>query len=556
MSNSQQEVDLFIQSAPRVPNRWLADPSLRRALRRCLPEHLFELAAGEALRLGGRCGGELADLGFRAEASPPVHVAYDAWGQRVDLLNVDEAWLKLVKVGQEIGLVSLPYENPYGKYSRVVQAAFIQLFSASTATAACPLSMTDAAVTVLRMHDPTLAEDIVPHLLDRSKGWTSGQWMTEKEGGSDLSRSATVARSLGDGTWALTGTKWFTSATTADVALVLARPQSKEGEELGSRGLSLFLVKLRNEDGSWNGLKTRRLKDKLGTRALPTAEMDLVDTVGVPVGGLGRGVPKVAAMLNIARLWSAYSAVSSVGQALALARDFSRRREVQGLPLSEQPAHSTWMAELAATYEAMVVLSFRAAEVQGQAEDEPGFVHLARVLPPLAKLACARQGVEITSQLLESFGGAGYLEDTGVPQLLRDVQVQCIWEGTTTILALDILRALRSPEVADALLNDIECQLTREPHPLLEELSTRVRATVSELGDLIKAADPAQARRLAWGLARSYQSALLCASAAWAFRQDGDESQVTAAQIFASRPLLDPDWGTSTDQDKSLAFPS
>lgn len=539
-----------------MPNRWLVDPSLRRALRRCLPEHMYETAAEEVLRLGARCGGELADLGLKAEANPPVHTAYDAWGQRVDLLKIDDAWLKLVAVGQEIGLVSLPYEKTYGKYSRVVQAALIQIFGASTATAACPLSMTDAAATVLRLHDPMLGEDVVPRLLARAGGWTSGQWMTEKEGGSDLSRSATFASPLEDGTWALTGTKWFTSATTADVALVLARPRTKEGEESGSRGLSLFLVKLRNEDGSWNGLKIRRLKDKLGTRGLPTAEMDLVDTVGVPIGGLGRGVPKAAAMLNIARLWSAHSAVSSVGQALALARDFSRRREVLGRPLSDQPAHSIWMAELVSTYEAMVVLSFRAAEVQGFAEDDPDFVHLARVLPPLAKLACARQGVEITSQLLESFGGAGYLEDTGVPQLLRDVQVQCIWEGTTTILALDVLRALRAPEVVDALISDIESQLSREPHPLLVGLSNRIRATVPELCSLIKEGDPSQARRLAWGLARTYQSALLCASADWALRQEGDESQLTAAQIFASRPLLDLDWGVLSEQAKRLAFPS
>jgi alkylation response protein AidB-like acyl-CoA dehydrogenase len=541
------EVDPFVQDAPEVSNRWLADPALRRALRRALPAGLFATAAAEAETLAGRAAGELARLGRRAEANPPQHVAYDAWGNRIDALDVDEAWPALVAAGAEAGLVAVAYEDTYGPYARVVQAALIQLFSATTATASCPLAMTDAAATVLRLHDPALAEGVVPRLLARTDGWTSGQWMTEKEGGSDLGRSGTTARQRDDGVWQLTGTKWFTSATTAEVALALARP---EGAESGTRGLSVFLVHLRRPDGTWNGLRVRRLKHKLGTKALPTAEMDLVDTVAEPIGGLGRGIPKVAAMLNVARLWSTHGAVSATGQALALARDYARRREVLGTSLDEQPAHRAWIADLAATYEAMVALSFRAAEVHGQHEGGIGNPALARILPPLAKLACARQAVDVTSNLLESFGGAGYLEDTGIPQLLRDVHVQCIWEGTTTVLALDVVRALRDPDVGTALLADMETQLGDESGVAAD----RVRAVVPELRVLLK--DGTDARRLAWGLARAYQAALLCATATWARHTDGDTAPATAALLFTNRPLLDPAYEASDDDLTALAFPA
>ncbi|MEJ0047316.1 MAG: acyl-CoA dehydrogenase family protein [Rhodospirillales bacterium] len=158
--------------------------------------------------------------------------------------------------------------------------------------------------------------------------------MTEQQGGSDVGRTGTVARAASDGSFLLTGTKWFTSATSADMALALARP---EGAADGSAGLSLFLLELRRPDGSWNGIHVRRLKDKMGTKALPTAELDLDGTVATPVGGIGRGVAKIASLLNIARLWAALAGPGSVGHLLALARDYANKREVFGSRLHTPP---------------------------------------------------------------------------------------------------------------------------------------------------------------------------------------------------------------------------
>ncbi len=548
------ELDPFAQQPPRPANRWPRDAALRLAVRRLLSEAPgggVGLAdeADHWLDLVGLAGSqEMAPLAAAAEANPPRHRPYDAWGARVDLVEVDPAWTRLVARSQELGMVALPYERPFGAASRVVQAAALQLLDPVTATAMCPLSMTDACAALLLRYDPALADAWVPWLTARSGGWTAGQWMTEKEGGSDVGRTGTVATDagLGDGSYRLRGTKWFTSATTADVAVALARP---EGAEPASRGLSLFALSVRTPDGAWNGIRVRRLKDKLGTRALPTAELDLDGTLAVPVGGIGRGVPKVAAVLQVARLWAAQSGPGGTGHLLALARDFAAVRHVAGGRLADSALHRAWLAEIAASYEAMLQLSLRAAELVGVDEDSPerDVSPLARVVLPLTKMACSRQGFDAVSQLVESFGGAGYCEDSGIPQILRDVLVHCIWEGTGNVLALDVVRALRDPDVGKSLFAEIEEQLRRRPGPVAERAEAAVRAALPALTDMVAAAAPATARDLAWSLARTYQLALVVAHARWAVQVARDPRPAAAADLLAAHPLLAPGPGVVND---------
>jgi acyl-CoA dehydrogenase len=267
---------MFVQQAPRVGNRLTGDPALLGALRRLLSPDAWSLVRDELNGFASRVGGEFAALQQEAEAHPPRHVPFDAWGRRVDRVEVSPAWLELVRIGLENGLVAAPYERP-GPDGRVLQAALIQLFQPAAAMSTCPMAMSDGAARVLLAHDPELAARYVPQLTRRSEAWTSGQWMTETPGGSDISRTEVVARpagDAGDGRWTLQGTKRFTSAITSDIALVLARPEGSAG----TGDLSLFLVELRRPDGSWNGLEVRRLKDKMGTRALPTAELELWGT--------------------------------------------------------------------------------------------------------------------------------------------------------------------------------------------------------------------------------------------------------------------------------------
>lgn len=540
---------MYLQGPPQRRDRWQIDATLRDTLARILPPDVYAEAEPGFAALGARAP-ELSALAERAEANPPRLTTYDGWGARVDRIDVDPAWTRLVEIGQEAGVVAVPYEDRFGAHARVVQFGLLDLFNAISATADCPLSMTDAAARVLITEDPDLAATHVPRLTAREHAWTSGQWMTETAGGSDVGRTETVARDLGDGTFALTGVKWFTSATTADMALALARP---DGAEAGSRGLSLFLVRLRADDGTWNHIRVRKLKDKLGTKALPTAELELDGAIAVPVGGLGRGVPKIATMLNITRIHVASGSHAAMGEGLALARDYAERREAFGRPLRALPAHRAWMAQLAAIYEAGTALAFRAAELLGRIEHGGNDAELARIVFPLAKLALARQGVTVTSHLIESFGGAGYVEDTGLPRLLRDAHVQCIWEGTTSVIALDTLRALAKPGVAEAFTADVERAVRAGGD---DERLEGPRHAVRTALDALKTIEPGEdtARRIAWGMARTYEAALLCEHAAWSLANGRGARAATAAQVFTAEPLVGADPGAGPEALDELAF--
>lgn len=545
-------MDDFVQRAPALRNRFRTDITLRLTLERLLPDEVYLAAAPSLDRMGVRASTEMPPLADLAERNEPVHVPYDAWGRRIDDVQVDASWRRLVQIGQEEGLVALPYEAPYGEHTRIVQAGLVNLYDPVSAVADCPLVMTDGAARLLLQHDAALAQRYVPRLTSRRDAWTSGQWMTEKEGGSDVGRSSTMARQQPDGRWTLHGTKWFTSATTADMALALARP---EGAGSGSSALSLFLLELRRPDGSWNGLQVRRLKDKLGTRALPTAEMDLEGAVAEPVGGIGRGVAKIAGgLLNVARLWASWGGPAGVGHLLDLARDYASHREVFGTRLHSKPIHQAWLARIAAQYEAMIALSFETAALVGRMEHGDDAT-LARILVPLTKLACARQSVTAGSELIESFGGAGYLEDTGLPRIFRNLHVHCIWEGTTSVLAHDVLRALSAPEHGEAFIEDVVRRLAGLSLDNTRALRMRIESALDTVAPLINQPDEAQALRLAWGMARIYQATLLAEAAEWRLRRKQDAGGLVTASLFAHEPLA---WSAMPNLDQAatnaLAF--
>jgi len=357
---------------------------------------------------------------------------------------VSPAWRELHRAAARWGLTAIPYEPALGPFARLHQFALLDLYGPSSAVYSCYLAMTDGtARTLLEVDRGELAARVVPRLTSRDPDglWTSGQWMTERTGGSDVSRTETEARRGEDGRWRLFGTKWFTSAVTSEVALTLARP---EGAGPGSSGLSLFFLELRDAEGRLDGIRIDRLKDKLGTRALPTAELTLDGAPAVPVGGLGHGVRKITPLLNVTRLHNAISACGMMARLLQLLRDYARRRVVFGEALARKPLHAETLADLHVEYEAALALTLDAARLFGRVEagEASEEERLAlRLLTPLAKLLTARQAVAVASEALEGFGGAGYVEDTGLPVWLRDAQVLPIWEGTTNVLSLDVLRA-------------------------------------------------------------------------------------------------------------------
>src|SRR4029079_12254253 len=311
-----------------------------------------------------------------------------------DQIEVTPLWRRAEVLAARHGLVAAAYEGRYGRFSRPYQFALAYLFHPSTDVYTCPLAMTDgAARTLLRSGNQALIERAVPHLISRDPAqfWTSGQWMTESTGGSDVGRSETIARQDEQGTWRLYGRKWFTSAAASQIALTLARP---EGNPAGGRGLALFYVETRDEQGRLRNITIDRLKDKLGTRKVPTAELTLNGTPAQLVLGTTDGVRNIAPLLNITRLWNGISAVSLMRRGLALSFDYAHRRVAFGAPLSEKPLHVDTMAGLGAEFEAAFQLAFYVAELTGRnetSEISPADAAILRLLTPVMKLTTAKQ---------------------------------------------------------------------------------------------------------------------------------------------------------------------
>jgi alkylation response protein AidB-like acyl-CoA dehydrogenase len=412
---------------------------------------------------------------------------------------------------------------------------------ASLDTYNCPLAMTDGAVrTLLDSGNQRLIDHALPRLLSRDPAtmWTSGQWMTELIGGSDVAQSETVARRDGDN-WRLYGTKWFTSAPTVDMALTLARP---EGNPPGGRGLAMFYLELRDENGRLQDLQINRLKDKLGTRKLPTAELALDGVKAVPVAGLENGVRNITPMLNITRTWNAVGAILGMQRAVALTRDYANKREAFGALLIDKPLHVDTMANMIAETQGAFLLAFRVVELLGRIESGEASAAeqlLSRLLTPIGKLTTGKQGVAVASEALESFGGAGYVNDTGLPKLLADAQVLPIWEGTTNVLSLDALRALKQDGVWEAFVGEIRVRLGAATDPRLQTAVERSQAAVQHAGRWLQETLEerplleAGARRFAMTLGRATELALLVDHAQWCLGQGKGERALSAARRFA-----------------------
>ncbi|NUM88287.1 MAG: acyl-CoA dehydrogenase family protein [Bdellovibrionales bacterium] len=508
----------FFQDGPRLSNQYESDRILRQFLAWRLPREVSEEIEPDLRRFGARVVGEMAELADRCELHPPVMRNFDPWGRRIDEVVLDPAWGRLQDIAAEEGVVATAYERKHGAHSRLVQFAKLYLYSPSSAIFSCPLAMTDGAARALELYgDESLRRGPFRHLTSRNpkEFWTSGQWMTEKSGGSDVSGTATVAKPLGGGQFALTGSKWFTSATTAPMAMTLARI---EGAAEGSRGLSLFYLELRDESGLLNGVEVHRLKDKLGTRALPTAELSLRGTRARLVGGEGHGVRKIASLFNITRVYNSVCAMANARRSLALAHDYSHRRRAFGRALTELPLHAETLADLWVEFEGNFLLTFHLGGLLGRDETgqaAPGESALLRMLTPVAKLYTGKSAMAITSECVEIFGGAGYCEDTGLPRLLREAQVFPIWEGTTNVLCLDMLRAMEKEGAFPPFLKDVTGRLGRVTDDALAPGAAKVREALAALRGFAEEAAgqggeymQASARRFAYSVARVYAASL------------------------------------------------
>ena len=541
----------FFQDGPRLTDEWADDLVLQRHLERVLPPDVLAEVTPSLAEMGELAAGELFALSREMDRreNEPRLVPFDAWGRRVDDIQVAPQWDRIGRYAATHGVVATGYERAHGEHSRLHQFALAYLYGPSSGLYSCPLAMTDgAAKTLLHHGDRDLVDRALPHLTSRDpeQFWTSGQWMTERTGGSDVGLSETTATRDGS-VWRLHGTKWFTSAITSQMALTLARP---EGNGPGGAGLAMYYLEVRDDAGRLNDIRVLRLKDKLGTRQMPTAELALDGTTAHLVGEPANGTRNITPMLTITRLWNSVIAASGIRRVIALTTDYARRREAFGRLLVDQPLHQATLAQLHVSHAASTAISLRVAELLGR--EEAGVIsaqeaRALRLLLPITKLITGKQAVAAASEGLEAFGGAGYIEDTGLPVLLRDAQVLSIWEGTTNVLSLDALRAVQRGDVLPSFLAEVRRHAESGTDPRLARVGRQaVDASDHAAAWLAGAMDGSGieavqhgARRWAMTLGRAMQAALLVAQAQHDLDTHGDARTAALALRLAASGLDD-----------------
>jgi putative acyl-CoA dehydrogenase len=477
-----------------------ADRALAEAVDRHADPDLREEVLGELAALGRTSGSaQVQEWGRLANENPPRLLTHDRYGNRVDEVEFHPSWHRLLGKGVSAGLTAA-WDRPAGHLRRA--AAFL-VWTQVEAGNGCPLSMTHAAVPALRA-DPDLAAEWEPRLTsmvyDRElrpahlkAGALFGMGMTEKQGGSDVRANTTAARPLAeDGTYELTGHKWFCSAPMSDGFLVLAQAPD---------GLTCFLVPRVLQDGSRNVFRIQRLKDKLGNRSNASAEVEFDGTWARRVGEEGRGVRTIIEMVAATRLDCVLGSVGLMRQSVAQAVHHCTYREAFGGKLADKPLMRNVLADLALESEAATTLALRlAAAYDDGGEQERA---LLRIAVPAAKYWVTKRCPSVAVEAAECLGGNGYVEESQMPRLVRESPLNSIWEGAGNVQALDVLRALqREPGALDAYLREVG-QARGADH----RLDGAIKNLLTELADLEGV--EGRARRLAERLALVLQGSLL-----------------------------------------------
>lgn len=434
-------------SSPSPVNFADRDPALRPLLDRLLTADDRARVEPLLAELGALAAGDLDRQAALADAHPPRLVPYAPDGTRVDAIEYHPAHDRAASLAYErFGLAAMSHRpGVHGwptKIPHTVKYALSYLYVQSEFGMACPLSMTDSAARILRLFDPDryAAEIAALSSTDPELRATGAMFMTEQQGGTDVGLTRTLATDRGTH-WTLTGKKWFASNPAADVILTLARVP---GQGEGTRGLGMFLVPRLRPDGTRNALRIDRLKDKLGSRSIASGEVTLEEAYATPVGQLTHGFRQMAEMLNVSRLSNAMRATALMRRAVRESLDHTRTRHVFGKPLFDQPLMRATLLPMILDTEAALALVLEAAARLTAADDgDEAAQALVRVLTPLAKYTLCKRARTVTGEAMEIRGGNGYIEDWVNPRLVRDAHLGSIWEGSSNVIALDVLRCMR-----------------------------------------------------------------------------------------------------------------
>ncbi len=457
---------------------------------------------GDLSDFGKLLGSSLViDLGREANENPPKLKAYDKGGNRIDQVEFHPAWHRLMEMTIYRGVASFPEPDDPAKDAHLRRAVGLYLVSQIEAGHGCPVSMTHASVPTLR-HEPSLASVWEPLLRSRvydssnqnplrKAGLTMGMAMTEKQGGSDVRSNSTQARPLGDGTYELIGHKWFCSAPMSDGFLTLA---------YGPEGQGCFLVPRILEDGTKNGIRIERLKDKLGNRSNASAEIEFLGAVGFPVGDLSRGVKAIMDMVGFCRLDSLVGSASHMRQSLVQAVWFASKRSAFSKRLVEHELMRNVLVDLALESKASTLMALRMAQAADRAGSDEAEAQLKRVGVAISKFLVCKRAPGFVAEAMECLGGSGYVEDSISARLFRESPLNGIWEGAGNVNALDVRRALAKEPLAAAAV-EIELKKGSGSNSVydaavasvLDQLNRRTfdewgtRTFVSELGVLFQA---------------------------------------------------------------------
>jgi acyl-CoA dehydrogenase len=480
-------------------NFFSADPDLSFILRRHLSAEDYEKAEIILFEMGAVASQKMDSLAEQANRQGPVLMQFDKKGQRVDEVIFHPAYHELERIAyQDFAIAACSHrEGALGWQGRIpqpVKFALGYLGMQAEAGVFCPIAMTDALARVLeRYASEAINRRFLPPLtaLTLDELQQGAMFLTEKQGGSDVGLTTTVAKprsSTGDGLqpdWELWGDKWFCSNVSAEIILTLARP---EGAPAGTRGLGLFLVPKILEDGTRNTFTINRLKDKLGTRSLATGEVTLNGAQAYQVGALNRGFVQMTDMINLTRVWAAIGSLAAMRRSYLEALVHTRGRVVFGRTLAEHPLMRRQLVDLLIEVEGCAALAFETAatlervDSHGAEEDQ----RLLRILTPLGKYYIPKRGEYVTLEALEMRGGNGYIEDWVNARMLRDSIVNVVWEGSSNVIVLDVARAMAREGAAETLFSMLHQRLQSCQQPVVVPVARQVQTLVNQIKERIQ----------------------------------------------------------------------
>ena len=476
-------------------------PAILEALHREGADHALDELHDVGLRAGGA---EALAWGDLAEAHPPVLKTHDRYGHRIDEVVYDPSYHSLMRNAVQMGLHGAPWAdtrpNPH-----LVRAAKMSVWGVVDAGHSCPISMTYAVVPALRAnpelanrYEPLLCSvDYDPSLREplTKRGLLAGMSMTEKQGGSDVRANTTTAIPQSDGSYLITGHKWFTSAPMSDILLVLAQAPG---------GLSCFLLPRILPDGTRNNMFIQRLKDKLGNHSNASGEVEYDNAVSWLVGEEGRGVATIIEMVNLTRLDCTIGSATGMRVGVQLAAHHATHRAAFGAQLVDQPLMRNVLADLAVEAEASTTVAMWLAALTDKAvAGDEGASSLRRISLSVSKYFVCKRGPIHAAEALECLGGNGYVEESRMPRLYREAPLMSVWEGSGNVAALDTLRAVaKQPESLQVFFDELDCAAGSD---------RRLDAFVVRLKDSIGDHDAVQhrARRIVGDMALALQGSLL-----------------------------------------------